>query len=313
MIVRNCLTMWFAVISRSAKIRIIFGLEIQMMENCCCNNMIDQTVFPSVGCRPEGLTLERERELHRLLLFLEEYTAALFGSGVHSSRVIRNARRVARSQGAELTLYSSLRAEILSLRDLETGHVMTRVVPVPDLPINFELNSDLSALSWDAVDEELTLDEIERRYRLMRRKENIHPLMVLLLISLANGAFCHLFGGDAAAVFIVVIATGIGFQLKRILLSKGLNIYLTVVGCSFVASLLASGAILVGATPQVAVATSPLFLVPGVPLINGVIDIVEGHVVTGMSRLVKALLMIFCIALGLAGTLLLTLHGIYSG
>lgn len=45
--------------------------------------------------------------------------------------------------------------------------------------------------------------------------------------------------------------------------------------------------------------------VPGVPLINGVIDIVEGHILIGCSRLINALLLIVCIAVGLSATLMI--------
>jgi uncharacterized membrane protein YjjP (DUF1212 family) len=48
-----------------------------------------------------------------------------------------------------------------------------------------------------------------------------------------------------------------------------------------------------------------LYLIPGVPLINGVIDIVEGHTLTGISRLTNALLLIFSVAIGMSMTLLL--------
>ena len=48
-----------------------------------------------------------------------------------------------------------------------------------------------------------------------------------------------------------------------------------------------------------------LFLIPGVPLINGVIDIVEGHILLGLSRIINALLLVICIAIGLSVTLLL--------
>ena len=44
---------------------------------------------------------------------------------------------------------------------------------------------------------------------------------------------------------------------------------------------------------------------PGVPLINGVIDIVEGHILIGFSRLINALLLIVCIAVGLSATLMI--------
>ena len=40
-------------------------------------------------------------------------------------------------------------------------------------------------------------------------------------------------------------------------------------------------------------------------LINGIIDILEGHTVTGTSRLIQATLLVICIATGLAVPLLL--------
>ncbi len=241
----------------------------------------------------------------RLLDFLEVYTGSLFGSGVHSSRVIRNSRRIAESQGADLTLYSSLRAMVLSLRRRETGEVVTRVVPVPDLPINFEWNTDLSALSWEALDERLSLEEIRERYDRIIARPGMNRWLILLLISLANGAFCHLFDGDWIAVGFVVLATAVGMMLKWQLTRWGLNIFMTTGVCAFVASMLASVSVVFPCTYQTAVATSVLFLVPGVPLINSVIDIVEHHIVTGISRIVKAFLLILCMGIGLAGTLLI--------
>lgn len=74
---------------------------------------------------------------------------------------------------------------------------------------------------------------------------------------------------------------------------------------AFLASLCASSALGFDCTAEVAIATSPLFLVPGVPLINGVIDIVEGHILIGCSRLINALLLIVCIAVGLSATLMI--------
>ena len=71
------------------------------------------------------------------------------------------------------------------------------------------------------------------------------------------------------------------------------------------ASMYASVALMFDTTSEVALATSVLFLIPGVPLINGVIDIVEGHVLIGCSRLIGALLLILCIAVGLSVTLLM--------
>ena len=76
---------------------------------------------------------------------------------------------------------------------------------------------------------------------------------------------------------------------------------------SFVASMVASLGVWasLGETPQIALGASVLFLIPGVPLINSIIDLLEGYVLIGISRAVNALTLIICIALGLSATLLI--------
>ena len=82
------------------------------------------------------------------------------------------------------------------------------------------------------------------------------------------------------------------------------NHYLIFVSSAFVASLCASVSLIFDTTSEIALATSVLFLIPGVPLINGVIDIVEGYILTGFARLVNAVMLIICIAIGLSFTLM---------
>ena len=91
---------------------------------------------------------------------------------------------------------------------------------------------------------------------------------------------------------------------------KHLNHYIVFVVSAFIASLVASSALTLETTAEIAIATSVLYLVPGVPLLNGVIDIVEGHSLTGCARLIQALLLVLCIAVGLSGTLILVKNGL---
>ena len=232
--------------------------------------------------------MKTQKELHEILDFIAEYATYLLGSGVHTSRVIRNSQRT-----------------ILTARDETSGEVVTRVVRIPALPVSFERNSDLSALSWDALDERLPLEEIRRRFGGLTAKPRIDPIFVLLTVGLANASFCRLFGGDWTAVGIVFTATLVGFAAKQRMQAHGVNHYLVFIVAAFMASLCASAALRFDCTAQTALATRPLFLVPGVPLINGVIDIVEGHILIGFSRLINALLLIVCIAVGLSATLLM--------
>ena len=108
----------------------------------------------------------------------------------------------------------------------------------------------------------------------------------------------------------VFTATLLGFYLKQRMQAKGFNHYVIFIASAFAASMYASVAMIFDTTSEVAIATSVLYLIPGVPLINGVIDIVEGHVLNGIARLTSALMLIVCIAVGLSCTLMIVKNGL---
>ena len=79
------------------------------------------------------------------------------------------------------------------------------------------------------------------------------------------------------------------------------NQFLIVTATAFIAGVIASTATLfhLSPHPQLALASSVLMLVPGVPLINSVEDLITGHMVTGVVRGIVAGLISLSIALGL--------------
>ncbi|MDE6269853.1 MAG: threonine/serine exporter family protein [Muribaculaceae bacterium] len=249
-------------------------------------------------------------KLHEYLDFMSEYATYLLGSGVHTSRVVRNVRRIGDALNVEVEMNPTLASITISVTDKSNGDSVTRVVAVPALPISFERNSDLSSLSWDAVDRKMTFEEIREDFRRKISKPRIDPIFTLLIVAIANASFCRLFGGDWVAMGIVFTSTLVGFSTKMQLQRNKLNHFLILIVSAFFASICASAALQFDCTAQVAIATSPLFLVPGVPLINGFIDMAEGYVLIGLSRLINASLMIACIAIGLAATLTIVSNSI---
>lgn len=237
--------------------------------------------------------------------FIAEYASHMMGCGIHTSRVIRSAKRIGESYGYAVKISVFQKSLILTLQEKNTHEYFNEVVDIPLLPISFEHNSELSALSWETYDNHLSLDVLRKKYERILSSPSIHPLFVLLLSSLANASFCRLFGGDWYSVGIVFSSTLCGMFLKQQMASTSLNHYIVFIVSAFVASLCASTSLIFDTTSDIALATSVLYLVPGVPLINGVIDIVEGHTLTGFARLTQAALLIICIAIGLAITLFL--------
>ncbi len=250
--------------------------------------------------------MKSEEELKSIAIFIAEYAVCLLGSGVHTSRVIRNSKRIADSQGIEIRMTTFQKSIILTVNDKGSADVYTEVVEIPALPISFEFNSELSRLSWEAYDNQLTLEEIKEKYEKIIANPKMNPYLVLLLVGLANASFCRLFGGNWEAMAIVFVATLIGFFIRQQMQQRHINHFLVFSVSAFAASMCASSVLLFeNPTADIAIATSVLYLIPGVPLINGVIDVLEGHTLTGFSRLIQAFLLIICLAIGLFSSLLL--------
>lgn len=249
--------------------------------------------------------MKTDEEIKTFTRFIAEYVASLLGSGVHTSRVIRNAGRIASSMDLQIRMTTFQKSFILTVSDLEGNRIHTEVSEIPPLPISFEYNSELSSLSWEAYDNHLTLEELRRKFEEIKAKPKMKTGLLILLVGMANASFCRLFEGDFWAVMVVFVSTILGFCLRLQMQKKGINHFIVFTTAAFVTSLCASSSLLFDTTADVAVATSVLYLIPGVPLINGVIDILEGHTLTGVSRLIQAFLLVLCIAAGLSISLFL--------
>ncbi|MDR0683386.1 MAG: threonine/serine exporter family protein [Dysgonamonadaceae bacterium] len=249
--------------------------------------------------------MNKNEDLKEIAGFIADYATCLLGSGVHTSRVIRNSKRIGESMGVTIRMTPFHKTLILTVYDDRSANVYTEVVDIPVLPVNFEYNSELSSLSWKAYDKHLSLAVLREEYNRIKAKPKMSFHWVLLLVGAANASFCRLFGGNWSAVGIVFVATLVGFFIRQQMQRKQINHFIVFIVSAFCASMCASTALLFNTTAEIAIATSVLFLIPGVPLINGVIDIIEGHTLMGGSRLIQAFLLIICIAVGLSFPLLL--------
>lgn len=234
--------------------------------------------------------------------FISDYIGTLMGCGVHTSRVVRNANRMAQALEVELHISVFHRTVIMAVRRGEEA-MHSEIVEIPTIPINFMFNSELSALSWETLDRHLPLAAVKEKFDKIMSTPRISHNIVWFMAAAANASFCRLFEGDWLSTLIVFVATLVGFGVKTWLHNRQTNLHAMIIVTAFVSSLVAAVSTLFDTTSDIAITTSVLFLIPGVPLINGVIDVMEGYILTGFARLTKAFLLILCIAVGLALTL----------
>ena len=115
-----------------------------------------------------------------------------------------------------------------------------------------------------------------------------------------------LFGGDLVSALFVFLGTFCGFLLRQELNRRHVYHYLTVVLSAFVASFVVGLGAKFGYEefPKIALSASVLYLIPGVPFINGMMDILDGYVLNGISRLLTAVMIVVSITVGLSVTLM---------
>ena len=146
----------------------------------------------------------------------------------------------------------------MTLRSKDNAHVYSTVSTAKSGAINFEFNSELSALSWEAYDNHLPLDTLWEKYHAITGKPRMNPWAVWILVGFANASFCRLFNGDWVAVAAVFVATLIGFRLKQVLGKHHINHYFVFTISAFVASFIASITMWQqwGTTPDIAIGAS---------------------------------------------------------
>ena len=255
------------------------------------------------ACQAEDI----HQDLKAKTIFLAEYASTLEAVGVQTSRIHYNTIRIAKSFGYWCNLMVLPKTLSVTLHDANREHSYTYIKKTPAMALNFKINMELSHLSWRSYDEHLSLDKLKSAFDKIVNTPRENPWLVLVLVSFAHMCFCRLFEGNYTSMAIVWIATFVGFLLKQQLLKRHWNDLAVFTLCAFVSTMIGATDYLYfhGGTEDMSLGTSMLYLVPGVPIINGVMDIIDKHSLNGMARLINALMLIICIALGLSFTIVL--------
>ena len=254
-------------------------------------------------------------QIQELTNFLSEYAAKMLSIGTYTARIERCVCRIAGAYGYEASLMIFVRHFIISVMDPADNSIRrTYVKTGAAAQISFDLISELSALSWEIYDEKIPLARAKAAFAEILASQKKSFAKTLVLLSVANAAFCELFGGDGGAMALVFAATAFGVCARHLLSKLKINLKIQYIAVSFAVSFIVSLGARYGlsATPDVAVGSSILFLIPGVWLINSVFDILNENMLVGISRGLNTGLLIICIAIGLFLTLSISNLGLVN-
>lgn len=254
--------------------------------------MDNATTIQTCAARP---TLEEAAE------FLTEYSAWLFGSGATCIRLEKNVVRIAESFGCRVEITSMPRHLIIYFHSVSGTQCITSVVRPKRIPISFDINSRLSSLSWQIADGKISFSELPEAFEKATHPGVLGTGTITALVSIANASFCRLFGGDVTAMAVVAAATLAGYALKGLLVRENWDIRIIMFLCAFVSSVIGATATVfsLGTTPSIALGTSILYLVPGIPFLNSFSDMLYRHYICSFSRFFDAVLLTCSLSAGL--------------
>lgn len=254
----------------------------------------------------EQQKLVYEKSLRRKLDLLLKTGQMLMESAADTNRVMRNMNRVAAFLGLpeeHLHIYVQYNMLMVNLSDDE--HSFSKFQRCTKHGINMTTISLVSKLSWKAIREDYSIDQYaEELEQIRQRPRNYTPLQVAIGTGFACGGFCIQFGCDWVAFFYASLAAAIGMYLRGFLLRRGQNNYIGIAIAAFVSTLIAWLTTFLPSswtsTPLHPLLACALFIVPGVPLINFVDDMLDNYIQVGITRAINTFLMIVAMSFGIA-------------
>jgi len=248
-----------------------------------------------------------KKEIEDLGSILLEIGSALMSSGANSLRIRTIIDRISSSFGYNIELLITNRALMITVHNEADQHFFNSIKRTSPHGVNFRVASGISRMSWRVIEEKWSVDKIEQELDRLLALPHYPRLVILSLVALAGASFCRLFGGNWMDMLISFGATFAGLFIRQEFVKREFNTYLCIFMGALTASLLSGFYLRYGSSPTAehTFATSVLFLIPGVPLINSFSDLIDGNIMNGTIRGVHGLIISFAIALGLLTAMLI--------
>lgn len=235
----------------------------------------------------------------------------LLASGAHCGRINSNIGRLAATWGFDINLDPTFKGLLITVKDKnDPDNTITSYRTSPPHNVHLAVITAVSQLSWKVIDNNLTIDEAEAEFELIKSKKGYNTFTVAIAVGFSCAGLCLFSFGDIYNALIAFIAAAIGSIFRVEVAKRKFNPMIAISIAAFISTLITGlGSIYgIGTQPEAAIATGVLYLIPGVPLINCVIDLIEGYLPSALNRALFGGFILLCIAAGM--TICITMLGI---
>ena len=256
----------------------------------------------------------RAQEEHRVLELAMDAGALLLQNGAEIFRVEETMQRICRHYGVNSGDFFVLSNGLFVTGCHGTPEPFARVEHLRIRGVQLDKVVAVNQLSREISDGRYTVEEAEQKLAEIRALPPKRAVFQYLASAVGAGCFCRLFGGGALDMLAAFLA---GLLLHVYVLRISAPHLSKIVGSIFGGALVTAICIVchsfgLGANLSAMIAGAIIPLVPGIAFTNGIRDIGDGNYIAGTVRLLDAILVFLCIAIGV-GVVFTVYHRIMGG
>jgi uncharacterized membrane protein YjjP (DUF1212 family) len=229
-------------------------------------------------------------------------------NGADTEQVAESVARFAAAFGCEVNLLVSYEALLATV--VAGGHFRTKIGHrLPGMNVGMTAVEGVNRLIDSAERRPPALADARAALDAIEHAAPAYPRwLVVLALGATAASLSRLFGGDWGAFAVAGVAGAAGTWPRLELGARRVNPVLGAFAVALLGGIVGGIGVALGAThaPALCLVAPGMILVPGVPLINGVQDMIRNHVTLGMSRLGFAGMVTAAIGLGLFAATVVT-------
>jgi len=232
----------------------------------------------------------------------------LFESNADTNQVENAVKRFASAFGCDVHLVITWESLLVTVIHQDAFRTRTGN-RVPTMIVNMAAVAAANSLLVRVEEGLRDLDEIRSGLAAIEKQRPTYSRwMVIAALSLTAASLSRLFGGDWATFGVAFLAGAAGTWLRMELGKRQANAFLTAFLAAAISGVIAGIAVILKWSDQPALCflAAGMIIVPGVPLVNSVQDMIKNHMTMGVSRLFFAVLLTLAIGVGLFVATLLT-------
>jgi uncharacterized membrane protein YjjP (DUF1212 family) len=222
------------------------------------------------------------------------------GSTVMAERTFENILKGFKQDGVS----AAWRLDFVAATSTAEGRSSAVLRPVGDTGVNLVRASEAAVLGERVARGEVSTAALDSEVERIKALVSPYNRWVMIAAAACTAAFfSQIPGGDWGAFGIAFVAAGVGQFLRSLLQARKFAVAPVTLVCGVLSACIAGVGVRLGLSqtvPATAIA-SVIYLAPGLPLINGFIDMVSHkHVFVGLERMERAAFLFLVLAIAVA-------------